>query len=345
MNKLFVLAFIGMIFLAGPALAADAAYSPKVTAHRAAPAYLPEQTLPSWALAHGMGADYIELDTNLSKDGQLVVTHDLDLGTTTDVAKKFPGRAREDGKYYIIDFTWPEIRSLNVNERINPKTGEAVYPGRFPVNANVPFKLEKLEDVLAFLQGLNKSTGKNVGVVAEVKNPAFYAKEGRDITKETIDVLDKFGYNTPDGRCILQSFDYDAMKNARAKGWKGDMAMLVLKSKNRPEEMKTHEWLMTPEGIAEVAKFAKIYSPWFSHLAAPSEDGRGIAISDIPALVRKNGMQLYSWTYRDDAPFKGFQNSRQALDTAFRDIKLDCFITDNPDVVADYLAEQGLRKK
>lgn len=344
MKKVFGLAMMGMFLLSSPCLAADSNYSPKVTAHRAAPAYVPEQTLVGWALAHGMDADYIELDTNLSKDGQLIVTHDLDLATTTDVAKKFLARARADGKFYIVDFTWPEIQTLNVNERVNAKTGQAVYPGRFPVDSSIPLKMERLEDVLKFLQGLNKSTGKNVGVVAEVKSPAFYAKEGKDITKDTIDMLDKFGYNTPDGRCILQSFDYDAMKNARAKGWKGDIAMLVLKSKNRPDEMKTHEWLMTPEGVAEVAKFAKIYSPWFSHLALPKEDGSGVTISSLPAEVRKNGMQLYSWTYRDDAPFKGYQNAKQALDTAFKDIKLDCFITDNPDVVAKYLKENGLRK-
>ncbi|MGL4457814.1 MAG: glycerophosphodiester phosphodiesterase family protein, partial [Plesiomonas shigelloides] len=68
-----------------------------VVAHRGASGYLPEHTLPAKAMAHAMGADYLEQDVVMTKDNQLIVLHDHYLDRVTDVAKKFPGRARADG--------------------------------------------------------------------------------------------------------------------------------------------------------------------------------------------------------------------------------------------------------
>ena len=48
----------------------------KVWAHRGASAYAPENTIPAFRLAMEQGADGIELDVQLSKDGKLVVIHD-----------------------------------------------------------------------------------------------------------------------------------------------------------------------------------------------------------------------------------------------------------------------------
>ena len=83
-----------------------------VIAHRGASGYLPEHTLASIALAHGMGAHYIEQDIVLSKDDQPIVLHDIYLQAVTNVAEVFPGRARTDGKYYAIDFDLAEIKRL-----------------------------------------------------------------------------------------------------------------------------------------------------------------------------------------------------------------------------------------
>ena len=91
--------------------------SPIVIAHRGASGYLPEHTLAAKALAHGMGANFIEQDVVLSKDGTAIVLHDIHLDSTTDVAQRFPGRARADGRFYAIDFDIQEIRQLRVHER------------------------------------------------------------------------------------------------------------------------------------------------------------------------------------------------------------------------------------
>ena len=74
------------------------AQSPLIIAHRGASAYLPEHTLPAKVLAHAQGADFIEQDVVLSRDGVPIVLHDIHLDATTDVAERFPGRARQDGR-------------------------------------------------------------------------------------------------------------------------------------------------------------------------------------------------------------------------------------------------------
>jgi cytochrome c biogenesis factor len=92
--------------MTGSALAADKI----VIAHRGASGYLPEHTLPAKAMAYAQGADYLEQDLVMTKDDQLVVLHDHYLDRVTDVAERFPQRARKDGRFYAIDFTLAEIR-------------------------------------------------------------------------------------------------------------------------------------------------------------------------------------------------------------------------------------------
>ena len=68
-----------------------------VIAHRGASGYLPEHTLEAAAMAHAMGADFIEQDVVLTRDNVLIVLHDLYLDAVSDVASRFPRRKREDG--------------------------------------------------------------------------------------------------------------------------------------------------------------------------------------------------------------------------------------------------------
>ena len=153
-----------------------------VVAHRGASGYLPEHTLPAKAMAYAMGADYVEQDVVMTKDDQLIVIHDDTLNRTTDVAEKFPGRARADGEYYAIDFTLAEILTLNVTEGFTVENGQKqqIYPARFPMGAST-FKIHTLAQEIEFVQGLNKATGRDVGIYPEIKSPAFHLAEGKDL--------------------------------------------------------------------------------------------------------------------------------------------------------------------
>ncbi|MEZ6127638.1 MAG: glycerophosphodiester phosphodiesterase family protein [Planctomycetaceae bacterium] len=100
---------------------------PLVIAHRGASGYLPEHTTESAAFAHALGADFIEQDVVLSKDGVAVVLHDITLNATTNVAELFPDRA-VDGKFFVFDFTWEELQTLSVSERQTAKLVSGFRP-------------------------------------------------------------------------------------------------------------------------------------------------------------------------------------------------------------------------
>src|SRR5712675_240338 len=98
-----------------------------VIAHRGASGERPEHTLESYALAIEEGADYIEPDLVMTRDGVLIARHENDIGGTTDVAEhpEFAARGRTqtiDGEsmtgWFTEDFTLSEIKTLRARERL-----------------------------------------------------------------------------------------------------------------------------------------------------------------------------------------------------------------------------------
>ena len=85
---------------------------PQVIAHRGASGLRPENTAVAVELANQQRADWIECDVVLTQDGEVLVSHDVELDMLTDVADRYPERARGDGRFYALDFTLAEIRSL-----------------------------------------------------------------------------------------------------------------------------------------------------------------------------------------------------------------------------------------
>ncbi|MCY3814435.1 MAG: glycerophosphodiester phosphodiesterase family protein [Gammaproteobacteria bacterium] len=175
---------VGIAVLAS-ALAADAACM-EVIAHRGASGYLPEHTLPAYALGYGLGAHWIEPDLVLTADDVPIALHDSTLERTTDVATVYPDRRRDDGRYYARDFAYVEIARLRV---VEPR------PNRYP---HATFHVPRLEDVLQLVHGLNRTTGRNVGVYPELKHPELQP----DLADVVVAVLSR--YDVP---VRLQSFD------------------------------------------------------------------------------------------------------------------------------------------
>ena len=87
-----------------------------IIAHRGASGYLPEHTMEAKVMAHQMSVDFIEQDLVLSKDDIPIVIHDIYLDDVTNVLKVFPNRKRSDGRFYVIDFTYSELKKLQVYE-------------------------------------------------------------------------------------------------------------------------------------------------------------------------------------------------------------------------------------
>src|SRR5690606_16576912 len=157
--------------------------------------YLPEHTLAAKALAHAQGADYLEQDLVMTRDDELIVMHDLFLDRVTDVALRYPGRARPDGHFYAIDFTLEEIRGLPVSEpfRPGPEGGQAWYPTRFPLWQS-RFHLHTFAEEIELIQGLNATSGRQAGIYPEIKGPWFHLQQGKDPSVAVLQVLRRYGY-------------------------------------------------------------------------------------------------------------------------------------------------------
>ena len=149
-----------------------------VIAHRGASGYLPEHTLAAKAMAHAQLADYIEQDLVMTRDDRVIVLHDHHLDQVTNVRDVFAERHRDDGRYYVVDFTLEEIRSLSVYERFDFEDGTAlpVFADRFPVGVS-RFRIHTFEEEIELIQGLNISTGRSVGIYPEIKSPGFHQEE------------------------------------------------------------------------------------------------------------------------------------------------------------------------
>ena len=298
-----------ILALASPGLLADAL----VIAHRGASAYLPEHTLPAVAMAYAMGADYIEQDVVLTKDEVPVVLHDLHLETTTDVAARFPGRARQDGHYYVIDFTLAEIRALRVGER-RRDNGDPLFPDRFPVGVDV-LRVPTLTEQIELIQGLNQSTGGNTGIYVELKHPDFHEAAGMSIAASVLQVLYAYGYNDSGDRVYLQCFDEGTLR------FLGDHTKIRLVQLLEDEDL-------TVERAREIATYAQGVGPWIRHLADRAE---------FVVAAQEAGIEVHPYTFRADRLPRGFRSYRALLDTFIRDMEVDGVFTDHPDITRRYV--------
>jgi glycerophosphoryl diester phosphodiesterase len=321
--------FFALLLLSLGGLAA-AEPRPLIIAHRGASGYLPEHTLAAKALAYGQGADFLEQDVVLSKDGVPVIFHDTHIDTTTDVAKKFPGRQRADGRFYALDFSVAELKQLNVTERFNPKTGKAAFPKRFPVGVG-SFQVVTLEEEIQFIQALNRSTRRNVGLYPELKAPAWHRKEGRDLSATVLPLLRKYGYDAKDSACYLQCFEYAEIKRLRGElGWSGKLIMLLGGKGKGPGETD-FTYLQTDAGLAELAQLVDgIGPPISSYVAGKTPAER--QVTDLAARARKAGLKSHPYTLRADELPKCVTSVDELLSALFTEAKVDGLFTDFPDL-------------
>ncbi len=320
--------FLGLM-LAG---LSTAPAQPLVIAHRGAAAYLPEHSLASMAMAHAQGADFIEQDLVLSRDGVPVVLHDLTLEAVSDVAAVFPDRARDDGRYYVIDFDLTELRQLGLHERRDPSTGAQVFPERFPAEQAL-FGIVTLAEAIALVQGLNRSTGRDVGIYPEIKFPHWHREQGQDISEQVLAVLDEHGYNRPEANIYLQGFDWDETRRLRGElGWRGPLIQLL--GENRWAMGPTdYEYLKTLAGLAEIATVADGIGPWINQLIGTT----------LAADARAQGLTLHPYTLRADR-VPDFATDFEALQRfVFIEHQADGAFTDFPDLTLEFLQREGLR--
>ncbi|RFU64320.1 glycerophosphodiester phosphodiesterase family protein [Bacillus sp. V59.32b] len=145
-------------------------------AHRGASGYAPENTIAAFDKAVKMKSDYIEIDVQRTKDGELVIIHDNKVDRTTD------------GTGYVKDLTFDQIRNLDAGSWKGEEfTGE---------------KVPTFDEILDRYRG-------RTGILIELKNPELYPGIEESVAHELKDRnLDK----PRNEKIIVQSFNFDSMK-------------------------------------------------------------------------------------------------------------------------------------
>ena len=307
-----------------------------VIAHRGASGYLPEHTYSGAAMAHALGADFLELDVVLTKDGHLIVMHDLTLNATTNVEEVFPEKKNKKGKYQVIDFSLNEIKLLKVHERSSRTGKNAAFPQRFPIDYQL-FEIPTLDNMINLVKGLSKSSGRIMGLYIEIKAPEYHSKHNKDPASTLLKLLNHHGFKEATDPVFIQSFDSKALKKLRYQH-KTRLRLIQLIGENHWRLSDTDfTYLKSEKGLNEVSKYADGIGPWMNQLVTGVDFSGNFQITNLVKNARRNDLLIHSYTFRADILPEYVSNFDELLDIFLNEVGVDGIFTDFPDLVVSYL--------
>ncbi len=324
----------------GPApLATLDGQPPLVIGHRGAAGYLPDHTLEGYLKAIEMGADFIEPDLVATKDGELVARHEPNITATTDVATRPEFASRKttrmvDGVnetgWFATDFTLAEIKTLRAIQPL-PDRSTAF---------NGLYQIPTFREVLNLAKTEGAKRGRTIGVYPETKHPTYHQDANLKLEDRLLAILTEYGYTTKTSPVIVQSFETANLKYLRTK----TQVRLVQLVDGDDYDFKTgavtfaapfdrpYDWtragktemfgsMLTPAGLAEIAKYADGVGPWKPYIIPVKgtfgTDGKMVDMNNDGAVnymdassatptslvsdAHKLGLTVHTWTMRSEA--------------------------------------------
>ena len=342
-----------------------------VIAHRGASGYLPEHTLEAYAMAIGMGADFIEPDLVVTKDGILIARHEPMLSGTTDVANRPEFASRKatrkvDGvettDWFAGDFTLAEIKQLRAKQAMADRDQ----------SKNGQFQIPTLQEVVDLAKKEAAARGRVIGIAPETKHSTFHAAIGLPIEDRLVALLKEAGWTDASAPVVIQSFEVANLKylNTRidvklaqlldAEDVDKDGNIVLSAPYAQPYDFvvvgdkRTYKDLLSKEGLAEVRSYADILAPWKPYILPTKQvDGNGDGKPDdlngdgktdeqdrvlaTPTSVVKDahaaGLQVFTWTFRNEPKrlASSFKGDPSAEYKAFYALGVDGLFSDFPD--------------
>lgn len=332
---------------------------PIVIGHRGASGYVPEHTLTSYFIAMQDGADYVEPDLVMTRDGVLVARHENEIGGTTNVADhpEFASRRTTksiDGQavtgWFTEDFTLAELKTLRARERIPD-----IRPGNTRFNGQ--FEIPTLEEILSLVHGVEAQRDTHarqlglppprpVGVYPETKHPTYFTGIGLPMEQKLVSTLKRYGYEGRHGLAYIQSFEVSNLKEL-SKMTQLPLVQLI-EASGAPYDFvarhdpRTYADMITPAGLAEVATYAQAIGPSKLLLIPRTAAGTLGEPTALVANAHAHGLLVHPWTFRAENNFLPKELTRGSDPTQFGDLEsellaylrtgMDGFFTDQADL-------------
>lgn len=286
-----------LAMIATPALAKEAviASKPIIIAHRGASGERPEHTLAAYQLAIEQGADFIEPDLVMTKDGQLVARHENDITGTTDVSrrKEFADRKRTktiDGVSYTgwftEDFTLAELKTLRAKERLPLlRRGNTKFDGQFEVPT--------LREIIALAKAASAKTGRTIGIYPETKHPSYFASIGLPMEALLVAELKAADWDRADAPVFIQSFEVNNLKALKQLTQVKLIQLMAAEGGPADAAQPSYKAMATPEGLTAIAAYASGIGPQKDMVVA----GDG-TVSPLVADAHAAGLKVHPWTFR-----------------------------------------------
>jgi glycerophosphoryl diester phosphodiesterase len=278
---------------------------PIVIAHRGASAERPEHTLEAYDLAISQGAEFIEPDLVMTKDGILVARHENEIAETTDVASRseFAGRRTTrtiDGHavtgWFTEDFTLAELRTLRARERLPQlRPANTAYDGHFLVPT--------LAEVIALAQRRSRETSRTIGIYPELKHPTYFRAIGLPMEQALVAELARSGLTRHSSPVFIQSFEVGVLETLNRLT---EVRLVQLLSDDgapfdRPE--LPYRTMATPGGLAAIARYADGVGPAKALILPRGADGRMASPTRFVTEAHAAGLLVHPWTFRPENHF------------------------------------------
>jgi glycerophosphoryl diester phosphodiesterase len=298
MIRLILLTLI--LLTASPALA-----HPLIIAHRGASGERPEHTRAAYELAIRQGADVIEPDLVISRDGVLIVRHENEIGGTTDVADRPEFAARRatktiDGEtltgWFTEDFTLAELKTLRTRERLPELRPESArYDGE--------------DQILTFAEiadlARRESTrlGRTIGLCPEMKHPAYFRGRGMAMEPIMAAALKAEGLDSAGAPVLVQCFEVGPLKTLATLS-KAPRVQLVA-AEGGPADLPGVRYadMVTAEGLKAIAGYAQALGPEWRQVIAIDAAGALAGPTSLVAKAHAEGLKVIPWTVRAENAF------------------------------------------
>ncbi len=294
---------VAMTLPLGASAAKPSAKHPLIIGHRGCSGERPEHTLASYSRAIEQGADFIEPDLVLTKDGVLVCRHENEISGTTNVAShpEFADRKATktiDGQaiagWFTEDFTLAEIKTLRARERLAQlRPANAAYDGQFEVAT--------FDEILALAKAAK------VGIYPELKHPTYFAKIGLPMEARFVEKVKAAGLNSKSAPIFVQCFETASLITLR--GMINCRQIFLMDAEGAPVDFiaagdkRTFADLATPEGLKFIAKFADGIGPYKAMIQPTDKDGNWTQPTSLVADAHAAGLVLHPYTFRAENSF------------------------------------------